>query len=542
MKISDIGKIAGILFAGTALSCINIDERLGKNLIPYEQQYEVHTFRIPLEECASDYIDNLSGFSSSRITIGAIRDNDYGLSTRSSAFALVPALDTLDFGTDPIVTSFHFAVAIDTFNVKKSSDQYLLQNAYIYELEESVDYEKYSTNRTLKHGNKRISKTVPVINGKDSLSFDFTQEFADKFLTITEDDLDTIPNYLKRFPGIYIETDLPDGDGGRINIFKLSCLSLSSGYYYRNNNGAWLRINSEYDGVRKDTAFFFIPGEYDFYDEVSLLSDNTAFYQYAFNMTSQESQALKGVGGQNLWVEGGGGLKPVVRAKEMRDKLIAKLTEAGVENISETIINKATLSLPFEEPEDYLDFGMFPEMLSPTCQIVSTDDEGETSIAFAGLTDASSSSENQGDLDRSILSYHPDITHHLQQVLRKEDEDLSNYDIWFLTIHSETTETASTTSQAEQEYYQNLMYASYYNQLYNGYGYGSYSSYGYGSYSGYGNYYNYLMLAAMMSQSSSTSTSTSQELDKDRFYKVKLNGPEAARYPELIVTCSIPLK
>ena len=178
-------------------------------------------------------------------------------------------------------------------------------------------------------------------------------------------------------------------------------------------------------------------------------------------------------------------------------------------------------------------------------------------VSYAGLTDASVSSENQGDINRSLDCYQPDVSHHIQELLRlskkaeESDEDyakrVSQYDIWMLIMHSETNETTSSSgSSSYNDYLNALAYSSYYNSLYNGYGgygYGGYGygygSYGYGSY--YNNYYNYMMMAAYASQSSSTSASTSTELDKDRYYSCKLYGPKSAeKKPTMTITYSFP--
>ena len=93
----------------------------------------------------------------------------------------------------------------------------------------------------------------------------------------------------------------------------------------------------------------------------------------------------------------------------------------------------------------------------------------------------------------------------------------------------------------DNEYYQNLLYASYYNSLYGG-GYGGYG-YGYGSYgygSSYSNYYNYMMLAQMMASSTQQTYSYSTELDKDSYYRAILSGYQDARPPLFRVTFCIP--
>ena len=149
------------------------------------------------------------------------------------------------------------------------------------------------------------------------------------------------------------------------------------------------------------------------------------------------------------------------------------LDEIGAKgDVSRIVINRATLTLPFDMPADYRELDYYPKVLSPTCRIVSSDGKA----TFASLTDSSNSSEDQGDINRSHLHYAPDITHHLQEMIRLRDTDkIGNYDIWLLVVSNETVETATSTN-AQNEYYQNMMYASYYNNLYNGGGY--YGGYG----------------------------------------------------------------
>ena len=184
---------------------------------------------------------------------------------------------------------------------------------------------------------------------------------------------------------------------------------------------------------------------------------------------------------------------------------------------------------------------LFPKVLSPTVKISS-----DTLVAFAGLTDASVSSENQGEINRSLCNYAPDMTHHVQQIIRQTDSDISDYDIWMLIMWYETTTTTNSEANEMAQYYQQLAYYSYYNQLYGG-GYGGYGSYygsygGYGGYGGYGynNYYNYMMMAQYAS-SAATTTSSDSELDKDRYYNCYLCGPGAeGKKPELTLTYALP--
>ncbi|MBR6053949.1 MAG: hypothetical protein IKP46_01265 [Bacteroidales bacterium] len=606
MKRSSFALFTAAVAASLAFSCVPIDEDLGKNLISTKAQFHVFTGEYPLGGLETRTADDLSGFSNSRIVIGAVRDADYGVSKRSSAFTLVPAIDTLDFGEDPEVVRFYLHLACDTTCIVPGGE-YNLQRLSVYALKDTLDFVDNGTNKVPETLPGKVSLGSPVINGRDSLRIEFTKEFGQKYvdgiLSLFDKDGDgkavlawrdgnddsdedvksnraAFTEYNKLLPGVLVEADDPVKPGGRFDMFRISCFSIaydsgSSAYYYRNNNIGILRVKGTFKGVRRDTAYLFLPGELEFLDENSYLSNRTKFYQYAFNATVQDpvTDALK-ADRQKACVEGGGGMKPVVCADSLGRVLYEDIVSKGGDP-SYTVVNKGTLILPFEDPAtanpdtDYSELDLFPEVLSPTCCIVTTVKDGETekeTKTFAALADASSSAEDQGDINRSLCRYNPDITHHLQQILKvyiekvkkleeageagREDVEeeyrkkLANYDIWFLNVHDETVETISASSY-DNDYYRNLLYAQYYNSLYGGYGYGSYGyGYGYGDYGGYGygsNYYSLAMLNALYS-GSGTTTTTTQELDTARFYKAILNGPETSSdaKPSLVVTYSFP--
>lgn len=525
-------------------SCVNIDENLGKNLIATDQTFDIYTAEIPLTDIDMEMADSLSGLSSKRITLGAVRDETFGLTSRCCALTLVPVWDKdYDVGEDPVFRSMHFSTALDTVSVPSPAERYILQNVRVYELSEPLDLTKARTNTDVPHRGELITDGAIVFNGRDSLSFDFTRSFGERYLTIdAETELDTMPHFTSRFPGIYVEMEEPVGNGGRINLFDLSCLNYSSSYnsYYLNGNCARLYFTSTYDGVRKDTSFVFVAGEPWLVDEEAYLDESQRFPQYAYNITRHETRPVSGRAADRILVEGGGGLKPVIRSRDLLDKVRAEIGAHG--DPSSAIINRAQIELPFDYDGDYEALGtFFPSTLSPTCRIVT---EG-VGASFAGLSDSSASDEDQGTIHRDLLCYAPDIAHHLQELLRQgDDADFDIFDIWLLIMASETTVTENSNNLSSE--YQQLAYYNYLNSLYNGYGYGyggygyGYGGYGYGGYnSSYYNYYNYMMMASMYSSSSTTSTST--ELDKDRYYKAVLRGPEAGgRVPTLSITYSIP--
>ena len=85
-----------------AVSCISTSDELGMDLLPLGQSHRFYTVSLPLEEIDVRMTDKLSGYSSTRITVGSVMDSEYGLTTRKSAITLVPMfVESLDFGKNP---------------------------------------------------------------------------------------------------------------------------------------------------------------------------------------------------------------------------------------------------------------------------------------------------------------------------------------------------------------------------------------------------------------------------------------------------------
>jgi hypothetical protein len=534
--------IAGTVAAALCcFSCISSTYNVGGNLIPTELKYDTYTAEFPLEDIRMAFPDSLSGYSSRRITIGAIRDELFGLTTRGCAISLVPMSDTLDFGKDPQLINFHFSAARDTTSVADHNQDNILQNINVYELSKPMDFNDGNLNNVVEHSSNRITKRTPVYDGTDSLSFDFSADFAKKYLTITQDDLKDLDTYTKKFPGIYIDTDEPIGLGGRINMFSVQ-LGLDLENYQITGDFATLSFNSEYDGERKDTSFYFWFCPDKMYDLDSLIneidSDTERLPQYCFNVTGHSTREMTGKAGDLIAVEGGGGLKPVISATEIKN-LIENEISKYTDQPREAIINRASIILPFEFPDDYEQMFRFPAYLNPTVKVRYSNDY----VSYGSLTDTSSSYEDPGDLNRSLCQYAPDVTYHVQKLLELEDlSNITNYDIWLLVMAEEIERyMLSGTSSSTSSYYQQLAYASYYNSLYGGYGYGSYGYSSYGSSSYLNNYYYMAMLASAYSSSSSSSSDTYTTLmDKDRYYCAILNGPKAERHPTLKIVYSVP--
>ena len=540
--------ILGIAAAALLASCVNIDDELGASMVPVSSKYKTVTPQASPIAVKQLMADSLSGFSSNRITIGAVRQNaDFGLTTRASVVSIVPLFGKgHDMGKNRKFKSMHFAVALDSVSVEDRAELGILQNVGVYEVNRPVDFTKDGNcNAIFPHGTTRISDGVPVINGSDSLSFWFTKEYGSKYLD-ADKYLDSFDAWSEHFPGIYLDVPAPVGQGGRINLFELQ-LGYDSSYGYLTGNYASLCYSAEYDGELKDTAVFFYFAATGLYDLDSLAknSGTGSFPQYALNLTGHETAALAGDAAATVLVEGGGGLKPVISAADIRKAIIDTIdAREGAGAHKKAIINRASLNFhyinEFTGSGDYELLYKLPEILSPTCRLSSGDN-----VSFMGLTDSSSSEENQGERNLSLLSFNPDITYHAQELINMEDDNSAlvagNYDIWLLIMHNDIVTTTSSGNSDLSDYYQYLAYQSYMSNMYGGYGGYGYGGYGYSSY-GYSNYYNYAMLAQMYGQSTTTSSSQTN-LDRDRYYCCRLYGPTAATAslrPTLSFTYSIP--
>ena len=211
-------------------ACVKNSPEIGKDLIDKTLLFDTYTVEFPIEEIRLRRANDLSGFSDTRLAIGAIRDETFGLTTRSTAFGLVPANDTLDLGTDPKFVRFSVHFAADTISTATPGQERIFQNFYVYSLLDTLSSKESGTNRDIPH--EIVSRGIPVYDGKDDLTFELNAAFGQRYIDAlkkfgpvlaSRDEDNKITKYsdfMKEVPGIYIDTDLPEGIGGRINLFE----------------------------------------------------------------------------------------------------------------------------------------------------------------------------------------------------------------------------------------------------------------------------------------------------------------------------------
>ena len=115
-------------------ACVENSPEIGKDLIDKTLLFDTYTVEFPIEDIRMRRANDLSGFSDTRLAIGAVRDETFGLTTRATAFGLVPELDTLDIGTDPKFVKFTVRFAADTISTASPGQERIFQNFYVYSL------------------------------------------------------------------------------------------------------------------------------------------------------------------------------------------------------------------------------------------------------------------------------------------------------------------------------------------------------------------------------------------------------------------------
>ena len=217
MNFTILRRVCCIAAVGVTLlfsaSCIQVNEHLGENLIPTDQKWDVFPLEAqPLTDIRMQLADSLSGYSSTRFTFGSVKDDLMGTTVKGTSFTLVPIQDSLDFGKNAKVTGFHFTAARDTLSTVFDNQLRIIQNVYVYELKEALDstvlYSGAFDKDRFVNTASVITEGIPVYDGGDSLSFEFSREYAESLVErLKKTDLDSLEIYVqgdeaKGIPGI----------------------------------------------------------------------------------------------------------------------------------------------------------------------------------------------------------------------------------------------------------------------------------------------------------------------------------------------------
>lgn len=104
-------------------------------------------------------------------------------------------------------------------------------------------------------------------------------------------------------------------------MFRLP-IAVNKGTIY--GSYAELKFTADYgDRKQVDTSFIFYLGPMSIYDLGGVTSTSVTTYpQAAFDQTVHSSKSLEGKADKTFVMEGGRGIKPVIKAKPIRDKVL----------------------------------------------------------------------------------------------------------------------------------------------------------------------------------------------------------------------------
>ena len=295
---------AVLLLIVSATSCITVNETMGSVYVPRDRDLKVHTFSFDLP-VGMKMADSLQS-STSYFVLGNINDADYGITTASFAATVNPP-DTLPWGQNPRFVGAKLQFVKFSMQTFEDGQEEIPQNIHVYALTTPMDTTKIYCNSLgpEDHSLEEIMEGAVIYTGGDTLTIPLKDSFAREYMNATQEELDSTDLFIKRFYGIYVESDAPLGGstGGRLVKFSAGAMSF--------------KFNSVSDtGEQRDTTVMFPIGS-----------------SYATELYSHSTRSLE-VGSDNnlktLSYEGLAGIKPHIDAGAIRDSIAAWAQESGV--------------------------------------------------------------------------------------------------------------------------------------------------------------------------------------------------------------------
>lgn len=397
-------------------SCITTDKTLASIYIPTNQDIHIQSSEIDLP-VGLKVADSLQTAVSTAIMMGAINSPEFGMVRIGSAASITPADDSVDFGKNPEFLGLTLQIGTYSTQTLSTEQDFISQNVYAYPLKIELD-STHIYNNSIKesdYDHTPISKYNTLFMGNDSLNVNFTKEFGEKFLTATREELDSTELFMKRFYGIYFETDVPEEGliGGRLNQFDLSTASLVLSF-----------TSTNYEGKRRDTSIALSLGAYYFVNSVKVSTQHLE--------TNDASDVI--------YAEGISGLKPHIDAKQLRKSIEVWATNKGID-LSQLLIAKAIIELPYEYSGNYHDLDYYPSALFPCQKSVDT-----TQTYYSPISEIYDTNFSNGTINRSLSCYQSDIGMYLQKLIAKDASQIdASDDLWMMSIISYTSETTSET-------------------------------------------------------------------------------------------------
>ena len=154
---------------------------------------------------------------------------------------------------------------------------------------------------------------------------------------------------------------------------------------------------------------------------------------------------------ETLHYESLSGIKPHISGTALHS-LMQNWAEENDIDLDNLVIAKATLEFPFEYSGNYKALDNYPGNLFP-CRRVRT----EKHTLYTPIDEIYDNFMDKGSLNRSLLNYKPDIGFYLQDLIKKENSELSDEDdLWLMQTISYTNNTTNVTTYYPDFTYYNI--------------------------------------------------------------------------------------
>ena len=404
-------------------ACIEKDILLGSAMVPTNQDISIKTatFDLPVDLRMAD---SLQSSVSQSITLGAIRTDTFGLFRSESAMTVTAAVDSIEWGRNPVVRRIYLTLTRDTTLTIDPAQLHAPQNLYVHELRTQLDStHRYNNSLTAADYDPEnlMLGNVPYM-GEDSYTVDLKKEYGEQFFRIPMEKLDSAELMMKELFGLYLTCDDPVEplEGGRLNVFDLSGSGLYLMYEY-----------DDEDGNRKSSTAVFQLGQY-----------------HTVNITSSGARDLVTDNpGKAIYMEGLSGIKPHITASRLY-RQISGWAEANGIPLRNLLIAKATIEFPFEFNGDPAHYDTWSGNMFPVRRV-----HNDGILSYGPIQEIYDSYLESGNIDRSNLTYKSNISLYLQSLIRKEAGEITEEDdLWMMPTVS------ATNSYTSEVYY----YADYY--------------------------------------------------------------------------------
>ncbi|MBQ3382946.1 MAG: DUF4270 family protein [Bacteroidales bacterium] len=430
-------KAAALTFAISisffASSCIEVDKTLGAGNIPDDQALVLKTasFHLPLQ---TKMMDSLQALTTSYAVLGAFRTPEFGLAQFCFATNYAPyyTQKKINLGNDRKIKEIYLTIQRTSTTVMDQSQKSLPQNIRVYRMNRSVDTtSRFGYLKDSDYNHTQIDTGSVVYTGGDTLRIWLKNSFGQQILNASQLELDSSRIFMDKFKALLFTCDPPeDGtNGGRLNVLSTTNAFINITFSFQ---PTWK------SGLARKDSVFVIP-----------LADNT----YTQNFSTYESKPQESTDAKEyVMVEGIGGLKAYVDPMVLKDTLDRWVAKQGYDP-KKILIGKATYKLPFVTDNSTVSSVnyYYPANLYPNNK------EWDTKGSFyyyAPLEDVYTTSNNAGDINRSLSCYMGDISSMIQKLVINDRADIQSswkkYAIWFSPVNKSTSSnvysTSSTTS------------------------------------------------------------------------------------------------